>query len=151
MNSKSVLWIILKNFSFRNYLFFWWLFLFFYNSVLQAQWVQTNGPANWNVLCLTISANSILAGIRTGGLFRSTNNGIIWEQVHNGFTANLTNTFVVQGDSIFAGTNDGIFLSTDEGINWAQIGLHGYTIYSIAVSHNYIFAGTDFSGMFLSS
>src|ERR1035437_1044610 len=133
MNNKMVLGIILRVLSFRRYLFILLLLLVLYNSISQAQWVRTNGPADWNVVCLTVSGNGILAGISNGGLFRSTNNGIIWEQVNNGFTANNAYTFVVQGDSIFAGTSDGIFLSTDEGINWSQIGLHGYTIYSIAV------------------
>ncbi len=63
-------------------------------------------------------------------------------------------TFAFKGNNIFVGTwGAGIYVSTDNGKNWseANIGLNTMVeklIYSLAVSDNYIFAGTYWSRIF---
>ena len=115
MNSKSVLWIILKSFSFRNYLFPLLLLLFIYNGVLQAQSVQTNGPNGGDVRSFAIIGNNILAGTFSGNVFLSSNNGTNWSLSDSNMHTVQINTFVVSDNNIFAGTMGGVILSSDYG------------------------------------
>jgi photosystem II stability/assembly factor-like uncharacterized protein len=122
MNNKSVLWIILKNFSFLTYLIVF-ILLSIYNIVLQAQWIQTNGPFGGTVHCLTTSKTNIYAGTDYG-IYRSTDLGINWIPTNNGLTNTNIVSLAVSDTNIFAGTKNGVFLSKDEGTNWIKVGLN---------------------------
>jgi photosystem II stability/assembly factor-like uncharacterized protein len=125
-------------------------FLFLYNDVLQAQWVQTNGAGGY-VKCFAINGINIFAGIEGGGVYLSTNNGTNWTQVNNGLTYGNVISLAISDTDIFAGTNDGVFLSTNNGTDWTHInGLSGIDIYSLAVSGNYLYAG-GYQQIFLST
>ena len=52
-------------------------FLISHASILQAQWVQTNGPGHAYVLCIASNGTNVFAGT-TAGVSLSTNNGINW-------------------------------------------------------------------------
>src|ERR1035437_1419899 len=120
MNIKSVLWIIPKILSFRTYLSFFML-LSIYNSVLHAQWVQTNGPGGGDIYCLAANGPNIFAGTENG-VFHSTDNGTIWEHPDNGLTGFAVHSLIISGSNVFAGTSyGGIFFSTDNGTNWTQV------------------------------
>jgi photosystem II stability/assembly factor-like uncharacterized protein len=128
------------------------------NNGLSWTLVNNGLPANTGVSALTVIGNNILAGIEdpssTGlglGIYLSTNNGSNWSQVNNGLTSTYIHAFVVNGNNIFAGTDNyyggggGVFLSTNDGSNWTQVnnGLpSNITVYALAVSGNNIFAGT---------
>jgi hypothetical protein len=57
----------------------------------------------------------------------------------------------VSGSSIYVATNgSGVFLSTNNGAKWVISGLANYSVWSLAVSGNNIFAGT-YGGIFLSA
>ncbi len=59
----------------------------------------------------------------------------------------------IRGNSMFAGTyGAGVFLSTNNGSSWAQVnnGLLATEIYSLAISGNNVFVGTN-AGVFLST
>jgi len=157
MNSKSVLWIILKNLSFHNYLFLL-QFLFFYNGILQAQWVQTNLPSDGIVNCLAVNGNNIYAGLQNYGFYLSTNNGLTWAQKNNDLTTSFITANTVSGTNVFVGTNYGVFRSTNNGTNWTGVntGINSNHVNAFAVGGNNIFVGTDFSyggtpGVFLST
>ena len=83
-------------------------------------WQQTNGPYGGAVHSLAINAsNHIFAGTDSG-VYRSTNNGVLW------MAGGLTNISVSglatsPGGNLFAGTYHGVYRSTDEGISWTQI------------------------------
>src|SRR5664280_2625467 len=95
-------------------------FLFFYNGVLNAQWVQTNISNSGYVNSLTVSGNNIFAGT-DNGVYLSTNSGASWAQVNNGLPLyKPIYSLDVIGNNIFAGTFGGIYLSTNNGTNWAQ-------------------------------
>ena len=151
MNSKLVLRIILKNFSFRTYLLLL-LSLYSYNSVLQAQWVQTNGPGNASpVLPIVVDGTNIYAVTMRDGVYISSNNGTNWEQTKK--TIYDCNSLYVSDANIFVGTTSGLYLSTDKGINWTLLdnGLPGYAIIrSIAIRDTNIFVGTE-NGIYLSN
>jgi hypothetical protein len=152
LNSKSVLWFILKIFSFRTYPILF-LLLFICNSVLEAQWIQTNGPGGGTVNCFAISGTNIFAGTYESGVFLSTDNCNNWNQVNNGLTTYNVLALAVSGTNIFAGTNgNGLCLSTDNGNNWTKLnnGLTSDLIQDIFISDTNIFAGTNV-GVFLST
>jgi hypothetical protein len=54
--------------------------------IVNAQWIQTNGPVGGTVNCVAISGTNIFAGTK-GGIFLSTNNGSSWTAVNNGLTS----------------------------------------------------------------
>jgi hypothetical protein len=118
MNSKSVLWIILKSLSFHKYLFLL-QFLFFYKGVVQAQWVQSNGPTGGIVNCLAVSGTNLFAGTDYG-VYLSTNNGTSWAQT--GLTGSSVKSLVISSTNIFAGTyRNGVYLSNNNGTSWTQV------------------------------
>ena len=151
MNSKSVLWIILKILSFRIYLFLLTLFLFIYNGSLQAQWVQV-GLNNQTISCFAISGNNVYADAGSG-MYRSTNNGTTWTLANAGLPTNAVISMVVSGSYIFAGTyGGGVFLSTNNGTNWtpSNNGITSNYITALTSSGHNIFAGID-GGVYLST
>ena len=109
MNSKPVLWIILKMLSNHTYLFLLLQFLFIYNSVLQAQWVQTNGPYGGNVNCLAVTVSNIYAGT-DAGVYLSTDNGTNWTQA--GLPSYNILSIAANNNNVFAGISGAVFLSS---------------------------------------
>ncbi len=84
-----------------------------------------------------------------GGLFYSTNNGSNWEQTSlKGLTVfDLTS----QNNNIYAATSKGVYKSTDNGINWQHILGELFCVNSIAMDERYIYAGTAYKGIYVSS
>ena len=119
--------------------------LFLIVSSSNAQWVQmSNGMGtNKNVWSLAANGDNIFAGTNYPyGVYRSTNDGLNWTQTslinHSG------NVLLINGNIIYAGTNQGVFKSTNNGQNWTQIGLSNRSVWALTVHGNNIFAGTDF-------
>ncbi|HEY5534276.1 MAG TPA: T9SS type A sorting domain-containing protein [Ignavibacteria bacterium] len=82
---------------------------------------------NNNVRSLAKSKTNILyAGLDTGGIIFSTNNGTTWTQ--SSFTVPNVNAIVFNSlNHIFAGTgNNGVYRSTDNGVSWTQVN-NGFT------------------------
>ena len=142
--------------------------LFFRANLLQAQWVQTNGPYGGYAYCLAVSRNgtggtNLFAG--TGfGVFLSTNDGVSWIERSAGLTHTYVRALAVSpngsgGTNVFAGTYDGgVFLSTDDGTSWTAVntGLTNTDITALAFSANgsggtNLLAGTYGDGVFLST
>jgi photosystem II stability/assembly factor-like uncharacterized protein len=119
-------------------------------------WSQANsGLTITSVSSLAFSGSSLFAGTTYGGIFRSTDNGSNWTEVNTGLSVLFINTLAVSGSNIYAGarhsvTGGGVFLSTNNGDNWSYIGLTDQEVYSLAISGNDIFAGTD-GGVFLTT
>ena len=120
MNSKSVLWIILKIFPSSTNLFLLLQFLFFYNSVLQAQWVQTPGPYSGSTNCIAVSGIKILAGTNNG-IFLSTDYGSNWTMINNGMTDLYFYSVAIKGNILFASTSSGFFRSMNNGQTWDSV------------------------------
>jgi hypothetical protein len=156
MNIKLVLLVILKILSNHIKLFFLLPFLIFYNIVLQAQWVQTNGPGVGWVNSIVINGTNIISG-GSEGVYISSNNGTSWSAKNYGLPSGpRIYSLAVIGTNIFAGFQSynspgGVYHSTDYGSSWSASGLTNYTILSLAISDSIIFAGTDTGGVFLST
>ena len=145
-------------------------------NVLNAQWIQTNGPPTEVTLTLAVGVNdkgdtNIYAGTYLGGVFLSTDYGNNWMEIDGGnfsmgdtgFTRKDIRALAVTqngtgGMSLFAGTmGNGVFLSANADTNWVAInnGLIDLDIYAIVINSDSagnakLYAGTG-SGVFLST
>jgi hypothetical protein len=93
-------------------------------------WRPVNmSPRMFEVSCLAVCP---LAGGRGGatlfaatpgyGLYGSTDNGATWKIVETGTNSSFS-SFVVDGSTLYAGSEAGAFLSTDGGTLWAQVNI----------------------------
>ena len=127
----------------------------FTGNLVQAQWVQTNGPYGGVIPCFAVSGTNLFAGTYGGGVFLSTNNGTSWTEVNNGLTGGTAvMALAVSGTNLFAGTlGGGVFLSTNNGTSWTVVnnGLTDTYVYALAVSGTNLFAGTYNGDIFLST
>ncbi len=88
-------------------------------------------------------------GISSLGIFRSTDNGEVWNEDNTGITATEIKDFAINSNGdIFAATiGYGIFRSTNKGDYWVEVnnGLTDYTIYALVINElGYIFAATNY-------
>ncbi|MGA2296961.1 MAG: T9SS type A sorting domain-containing protein [FCB group bacterium] len=79
-----------------------------------------------------------------------------WEPCNKGLRGGEINGFIIDGKNTYAAIDGGVFMTTDNGDTWIAKnnglkGLNGFDILSIAISGNYIFAGTWYDGIFLST
>jgi hypothetical protein len=108
-----------------------------YAGILNAQWVQTNGPYYGGVVCLAVSDTNIFAGAYRGGIFLSTNNGRSWTGASSGLTCFGVYALAMSDMNLFAGTGGGgVFLSTNNGTSWTAVdsGLTDLNVQALAVS-----------------
>ena len=128
-------------------------------------YVSTNYGANWQpanngltnpyVYKFGISGSTLFAG-GYPGLFRSTNNGTLWQDIASGTPLNglLIWDFCTVGSNIFlTAYGAGVFLSTNNGTNWQAVnnGLPLTPYPSLANNSTYLFAGTYGSGVYRTS
>ncbi len=127
------------------------IFLLFSN-LINAQWVQTNGPYGGDVRCFAISGSNIFAGTIGGGVFLSTNNGNNWSPVNNGLTNPNVYSLAISGSNVLAGTLFGLFISYDNGNSWTEINnpVFQTQVSALTIDGTNIFAGTA-GGVFISS
>lgn len=83
---------------------------------IEAQWIQTNGPAGGFTNCFALSESNLFVGT-CGGVFLSTNNGESWNEVNNCLTKAPNYTLAESILNLCAGTASGIFISTNNGDN----------------------------------
>ncbi len=97
-----------------------------------------SGGTVGTVYSLATSGSIVFAGTSTKGIYRSTNNGSNWNAF--GLSGKTIRSLVTNGNNIYAGST-GVYYSTNNGSSWAEI-LSSISIYSLAISGNYIFAGS---------
>ena len=128
--------------------------LFYPFLIINAQWVQTNGPYGGTINCIAADGAHIFAGTENGGIFLSNNNSGNWTAVNNGLPIGTNIYFssirslLISGTKVFAGTN-GIYLSTDYGNSWTLLSLSNNNINALVLSGAYMFAATP-NGIYLS-
>ena len=124
-------------------------FFVFAYCVLQAQWVQMNGPSG--VSTFTSNGSNLFAGGGAIGVYTSTDQGITWVSINSNLQDTSISCLAVSGTNLYAGTPSGIYRSTNNGTHWvtASTGMPGY-VQDIVVSTSNLFAGTLF-GVFLST
>ena len=114
-------------------------------------WKQVNfGLLNHYVNCLAASDSNIFTGTKEG-VFRSPSNGAYWIPASNGLVSKSIRSLNIYGKNLYAGTDSGLFVSTDDGDIWTSVGLKGEAVNAFAVNGSYSFAGTDTSGVLIST
>ena len=122
-------------------------------STSQGQWIQTNVPFNRDVKCFTVSDINLFAGTGGGGTFRSTDNGVSWTAINNGFWPSYVFALVISGSNLLAGGDIDVSLSTDHGASWTSfgIGMPPIAVITLVVSGTTTFAGTAGRGIYFST
>ena len=131
---------------------------------VKAQWVETNGPADADILCTVVAGGNgspamLYAGSYFDGILLSTDSGANWITVDSGLPPDIVvqalavNETNASSPIVFAGTDSGVYRSTNKGVSWASIdsGLTYPGIYALAVSGSILFAGTFEGGVFRST
>jgi photosystem II stability/assembly factor-like uncharacterized protein len=128
------------------------IFLLICQAPLNAQWIKTNGPYGGRVLSFTESDSYILAGTHSGGVYRSSDNGVTWIESNTGLTNKIVWSLATSGSYVFAGTSIGVCRSSDNGASWTMTstGLPNEWVLALTVSGTDILAGT-WGGVFMST
>lgn len=91
-------------------------------------WFRTNNNLpSTQANSITSDINGVLyLGVSSGGAFRSTDDGAMWQAINNGLISfNVSDIALVPGSTtnLFAGTGSGggLFMSADAGANWTQV------------------------------
>ncbi|HET7153310.1 MAG TPA: T9SS type A sorting domain-containing protein [Candidatus Kapabacteria bacterium] len=116
-------------------------------SEANAQWLQTNGPYPGGAMSIAGNGVNIFVGTSSGGVFRSTDDGLHWSFESIGLPSTLLpiNSLVLHGTDLFAGTYNGnVFLSSDYGTSWTLINNGLPYQYVGEVVNDLAFIGTDF-------
>ena len=114
-------------------------------------WTESStGLEGLIITALAGSGTSLLAGTYDGGVFITTDKVANWTQTS--LIHGQVNSLTVNGDDIFASTENGLYLSNDNGMSWNAInsGLTNISVYSVVISGTNLFACT-YDGVFLST
>jgi hypothetical protein len=126
-----------------------------FRSIDSAQsWMPVNsGLTDLQAWALAAVDSDVFVGTYGSGVFHSTNCGTTWIKV-NGLVDTLINVLLIptgqtgkSNKNVFAGTTNGLFLSTNSGISWTDAGLTGQSVLSLAISGNYLYAGSNGYGI----
>lgn len=101
-------------------------------------------PSNTQIISLAIKGNLVFAGTKDKGLFIFNTNTGIWSPANTGLNEKNVYSIVVNGNTLFLGTNSGIFQSTNDGASWSLItGTQFVYFYALVASGNMMFAGSN--------
>jgi uncharacterized protein (TIGR03437 family) len=116
---------------------------------VDATWAQTSGPEGGNIEAFALKDRAFFVGT-TGGVYRTTDDGVTWTLVNNGLNR-AVQALGVSGTALFAGTDRGVYRTTDNGNTWAPVnkGLGDPSVRAFAVNGSMLFAGAGFgSGVY---
>jgi len=121
---------------------------------------SNNGGANWfqrgllgqTVYSLALDDNSgnIYAATKESGVFKSSNNGISWEQINNGlYNYNIFRVKIAPNNLLFACSESqgGIYRSSDFGENWEITGVSAGTTNRAVISRTGDIYAATFCGI----
>ncbi len=124
----------------------------YYSSDQGDHWLLTNVPSG-TITAVAAAGSFGYANVVTGffqsdGIYRSTNNGQIWNVVFQGLDASYIATMAAEGSLVYAGMfTGGLIRSTNNGTTWADHSpAAGIGIFAIFPLGNDIYAGSDADG-----
>ena len=128
-------------------------------SMLNAQWVLTNGPSDVWISALASKGANLFAGtahpgLNEGNVFRSTDNGVTWGSPNSYIPYLQVQSFATVDTSIFVSTVfGGVYRSTDNGTIWTAVnnGLSSLDCYPLIASGTSLFVGAYWAGVFRST
>ena len=112
--------------------------------------VKSGIPAEARITSFVAGGNAIFAGSDTSGVFMTANDGTSWTAIGSGLTDRHISQLAVMGTRLFAVTLNGVFISDNNGTSWAANSSNLKDINCFVVINDWIFAGTDSSGVYLS-
>jgi hypothetical protein len=117
-------------------------------------------PANTRITSIVVNGNAIFAGSDSDGVFISTDGGTGWTAVNSGLTDMHISQLAAVGNKMFAVTLTDVFVSDSNGMNWvADANVTNWQADNSGLEHincllpanNFLFAGTDSNGVYLSN
>jgi hypothetical protein len=129
--------------------------VFMTNGVLlEAQWIQTNGPFGGQINSIVVNGTNIFAGAYYGGVFLSGDNGENWMERNSGLTSTKVTPLAFKGARLFAGTiSHGIWKRPLDEI-FASVGtnpeLNGISIYPNPTTGHFAIETSNSSNKFIS-
>jgi photosystem II stability/assembly factor-like uncharacterized protein len=124
--------------------------LFLFVQSLFAQFIKTNGPTNVNSF---VEINNIVfACTNGGGIFKSNNYGISWEESNSGLGDKSVFSLTKNENKVYASTYGGIYFSSDYGKSWKN---YSYTfppvnVFTTLLTNYSLVAGTNGRGILVS-
>lgn len=118
----------------------------FVSSNSGINWYKSGMPNNYRVNDLAAKGNYVFAATyyvpspHGNYLFISSNNGASWFISPANFTAT---SFVIKGDTVFAGSKTGVYYTTNNGNNWIQTGLNSSTSFLVLDGNKLYAAGSN--------
>jgi photosystem II stability/assembly factor-like uncharacterized protein len=114
--------------------------------------IKTGLPFGSDFNCLAANEGIIYGGTYNAGVYISNDNGNTWRPVNNGLSNLIVNDISVNGNKVFAATDDGVFLSLNNGETWTEVnnGLTNLYVSTVAGTEERIFAGTSGTGIYSS-
>lgn len=135
---------------------FWIIAMVLSTIELHAQWILfSQTPVSYGaVQALAVNGTNVfVAGISSGEVFLSTDNGVSWITVNAGLPSSPVTVLTIKESNIFAGTPVGPYLSTNNGTSWSPITnppMYNRWVNAIAFNDSFTFAATS-SGVFRST
>ncbi len=130
----------------------------YYSADTGQSWTPSFALRNNPISSFATHDTNIFAGTAMtpgGGLYRSHDDGILWEKAGPAYMDTLVTAVAANGPKIFIGSvlGSGVFFSNDGGSNWNVVtyGLTRRNIEALGCYGNLTFAGTDSAGIFVST
>ncbi len=114
--------------------------------------IKNKGLKKAHITDLKMAKNGYLFATSESGIFRSTNEGMDWEQVKiaKSYTNTIYAILCLENNVIYAGAEDGLYKSTNDGSTWQKLNFPGScsaivqsesgTIYA---GHGYVYNSND--------
>lgn len=120
-------------------------------TALRAQWISIDGPTGGGrpITALCAKGDTVFAGTKGTGLFRSYDGGGSWVAANNGMSSLEISSIGVKGSIWFANNSYTMAHSFDNGNTWkdAGQGLFSYEVEQILAYGDYVFAVTGGAGL----
>src|SRR5688572_20281819 len=106
------------------------------------QWTQTSGPAGAQSDEIFPVGNYLIANSINGGIFRSSDKGMTWEDVNKGLPPAFR-CYALDTDNtdLYIATSQGVYYSSNIGDSWDLISDPNVVGFSIEAVGNEIFVG----------
>lgn len=127
--------------------------LVLYSPDAVAQWNKINNNFDGIIECLAEEGTNLFVGSNGGGVFMSSDNGVVWKQINPGLQNKHVHALLTYQTALLAGTDGGIFLSTNTGNSWFALnaGLGDTThVNALLLKGDTLFCGTSY-GVFRST
>jgi photosystem II stability/assembly factor-like uncharacterized protein len=100
---------------------FYLLAMFLFTNPAFAQWtLNRNGLPKTEMKSIISKDKILFVGTNSAGIFASNNNGESWKAVNNGLGNKSVNVLAINGNIIYAGTENGVFVSANNGESWTS-------------------------------